>query len=43
MEAMGCGKEAYIELNPEFNGRRPAVVAVVGGGEIAVWSDEPRL
>lgn len=40
MEAIGCGKEAYIELNPEFNGRRPEV-AVVGGGEIAVWSDEP--
>lgn len=42
MDAMGCGREAYMELNPEFKGRRPAV-AVVGGGEIAVWSDEPRL
>jgi hypothetical protein len=40
---MGCGKEAYMELNPVLRGRRPAEVAVVGGGEIAVWSDEPRL
>lgn len=41
MEAIGCGKEAYMELNPEFNGSLPEV-AVVGGGETAEWSDEPR-
>lgn len=41
MEAIGCGREAYMELNPVFNGSRPEL-AVVGGGEMAVWSDEPR-
>jgi len=39
---MGCGNEAYMELNPEFNGRRAAAAAaavVDGGGELPTWSE----
>jgi len=41
MEAMGCGKEAYIELNPELSGRRAAAVED-GGGETPTWSEPLR-
>ena len=41
MDAIGCGNDAYMELKPEFNGRRADAVDE-GGGELATWSDPLR-
>jgi len=42
MEAIGWGKEAYIELKPEFSNGR-VEVAVAGGGETVLSFVPPPL